>query len=158
MKKVIKLVLVVLLVALVLMQFIRPEKNQGGYESVAAFLAETKPSEAVAGILKAHCYDCHSNQTQYPWYAEIAPVSYFLKDHVDEGKEHFNISGWTSYSLKKKDHKLEELIEEVEKGEMPLDSYTWIHGNLAESDRELLLQWAQLVRLSFQDELKVSAK
>lgn len=158
MKKVIKLVLLVLLVALVIMQFIRPEKNQGGYESVASFLAETKPSEEVAGILKANCYDCHSNQTLYPWYAEIAPVSYFLKDHVDEGKEHFNVSSWASYSLKKKDHKLEELIEEVEKGEMPLDSYTWIHGNLADSDRELLLQWAQLARMSFKDELKVSAK
>ncbi len=158
MKKVIKLVLMVLLVVLVIMQFIRPEKNQGGYESVATFESETKPSEAVAGILKANCYDCHSNQTQYPWYAEVAPVSYFLKDHVDEGKEHFNVSAWQSYSVKKKDHKLEELIEEVEEGEMPLDSYTWIHGNISDDERDLLIQWAQLVRMSYKNELKVSAK
>jgi Haem-binding domain len=158
MKKVIKFVLMVLLVALIIMQFIRPEKNQGGYETVATFEAETKPSEAVAGILKANCYDCHSNHTQYPWYAEIAPVSYFLKDHVDEGKEHFNVSNWESYSVKKKDHKMEELMEEVEEGEMPLDSYTWIHGNLSEDERELLIQWAQLVRISYKSELKVSKK
>lgn len=158
MKKVIKLILVVLLVVLVIMQFIRPEKYQGGYESVALFEAETKPSQAVAGILKANCYDCHSNHTQYPWYSEIAPISYFLKDHIDEGKEHFNVSAWDSYSIKKKDHKMEELVEEVEEGEMPLDSYTWIHGNLTEEDRELLIQWAQMVRISYQNDLKVSDK
>lgn len=158
MKKVVKLILLVALGTLIVMQFIRPEKNEGGYESVAAFEAEAKPSAAVANLLKANCYDCHSNQTQYPWYAEIAPISYFLKDHIDEGKEHFDFSSWTTYSTKKKDHKLEELIEEVEEGEMPLESYTWIHGNITEQERELIIQWAQLFRMSFKNELKVSDK
>ena len=123
-----------------------------------AFENETKPIEEVRAILKENCYDCHSNQTEYPWYSRIAPVSYWLDDHVEEGKEHFNMSAWESYSTKKKDHKLEELIEEVEEGEMPLDSYTWIHGNLGTEDQEQLIQWAQLVRMSYRADLKVSSK
>lgn len=158
MKKIIKTILLIALLALVVMQFIRPDKNEGGYESVATFEAETKPSEAVRGILKESCYDCHSNHTRYPWYAEVAPVSYWLADHVKDGKKHFNVSEWEGYSVKKKDHKMEELIEEVEEGEMPLESYTWTHGGLTEDQKELVIQWAQLVRLNYRDQLKVSQK
>jgi len=116
MKKFLKYFFILALIALVVIQFIRPEKNLGGYESVAFFESETKPSQEVRGILKNNCYDCHSNHTNYPWYAEIAPASFWLADHVKDGKKHFNVSDWESYSAKKKDHKLEELFEEVEKG------------------------------------------
>lgn len=157
MKRILKIVLKLALVALVVIQFIRPDKNQEGYGSVQAFEQATKPSEQVAAILMTNCYDCHSNETKYPWYAEISPVNYWLKDHVDDGKRHFNVSAWSDYSVKKKDHKLEELIEMVEEGEMPLDSYTWLHGNLSEEDTKVLLQWAIMVRLGYVQELKVSA-
>ncbi len=156
MKKIAKYVGILLLITLIVIQFFRPEKNHGGYESITAFEADTKPSEAVFLILKRHCFDCHSNQTQYPWYSEIAPISFWLNDHIKHAKEHFNMSVWNSYSVKKKDHKLEELIEEVKEGEMPLNSYTWIHGNLSEEDKELLLQWATLARLKYKEALRVS--
>ncbi len=146
------------LAALVIMQFIRPDKNQGGYESIAAFEADTKPTKEIKEILQTNCYDCHSAETKYPWYAEIAPVSYWLADHIKHGKGHFNVSEWDSYSLKKKDHKLDELIEMVEKEEMPLDSYTWLHGDLTDEQSQLLVRWAQLVRLQYSEELKVSKK
>ena len=158
MKRILKYILLLALAALVIMQFIRPEKNQGGYESIAAFEADTKPTKEILKILQNNCYDCHSDETQYPWYAEIAPVSYWLADHIKHGKGHFNVSKWETYSVKKKDHKLDELIEMVEKEEMPLDSYTWLHGDLSEEDAQLLVRWAQLVRLQYQDELKVSSK
>lgn len=158
MKKILKYFLLLALVALVVIQFIRPEKNNSGYESVVAFEAETNPSQEVREILKTNCYDCHSGQTQYPWYAEIAPVSYWLADHIKDGQGHFNASKWESYSVKKKDHKLEELIEMVEKGEMPLDSYTWLHGDLSEENAKTLLQWATLARLKYANELKVSSE
>lgn len=158
MKRILKIVGWVALVALVIIQFIRPEKNEGGYESVSFFENETKPSEQVAVILKNNCYDCHSNQTQYPWYAEIAPFSFWLDDHVKHGKGDLNFSEWESFSAKKKDHKLEEIFEEVEEGEMPLDSYTWIHGNLSKDDQKLLLQWAQLARMQYQNQIEVSSK
>ncbi|NND88349.1 MAG: heme-binding domain-containing protein [Flavobacteriaceae bacterium] len=156
--RIIKTILILALVVLVVMQFFRPERNNSGYETVAAFEQETKPSKEVANILRKQCYDCHSDQTQYPWYAEVAPVSWWLKDHIDDGKKHFNASAWESYSVKKKDHKLEELIEMVEDGEMPLDSYTWIHEDLSPENKKLLLQWAGLVRLQYVDELKMSSK
>lgn len=157
-KKTIKFIGIFLLIALVVIQFIRPDKNNSGYEGITAFKTDTRPTEEVLSILEKNCFDCHSNQTTYPWYAEIAPISYWLDDHVVEGKKHFNMSSWDKYSIKKKDHKLEELIEEVEEGEMPLNSYTWIHGDLSSNDKELLLQWATLVRLQYNKELKVSLK
>lgn len=157
-KKGIKIFLILALVALVFIQFIRPEKNNEGYKSVASFEAETKPSEQVAAILKESCYDCHSNQTRYPWYAEVAPFSLWLNDHIVDGKKHFNVSAWQEYTVKKKEHKLEELVEMVEQEEMPLKSYAFIHGNISEDDRKLLLQWAGLVRLQYKHQLEVSSR
>lgn len=156
MNKFIRYFLLLALAALVIIQFIRPEKNNGGYESVMAFEKETTPSLEVAELLKTNCYDCHSNQTQYPWYAEIAPFSFWLDEHIEHGKGHFNVSEWDTYSAKKKDHKLEELIEFVEEGEMPLDSYTWLHGDLSEDETKLILQWAGLTRLKYKNKLEVS--
>jgi len=158
MKRIIKIVLILALIVLVVIQFIRPDKNEAGYEGVMYFENETKPSLSVAGILKENCYDCHSNHTRYPWYAEIAPVNYWLADHVKDGKKHFNVSAWNDYSIKKKDHKLEELLEMIEEGEMPLDSYTWLHGNLSEDETKLLLQWATVTRLQYKSQLEVSSK
>lgn len=147
MKRLIRIILIILLIALVAIQFIRPNKNNGGYDSIVEFEKETKPSTQVASLLKENCYDCHSNQSQYPWYSQIAPISFFMAEHIKEGKEELNLSNWKTYSLKKKDHKLEELIEMVEEHEMPLESYTWIHGDLREQDRSLLIQWATMARL-----------
>ncbi len=148
--------LVLALVVLVVMQFIRPDKNEGGYESLATFLAETKPTPAVAATLQSACYDCHSNQTNYPWYNNIAPISYWLDEHIIDGKKHLNFAEWGSYSLKKKDHKLEEVAEEVEKGEMPLDEYTWTHGDAKLSEQQVkeLVQWVSAARLQYGPQLR----
>lgn len=156
--KIIKAILLVLMIALVVIQFIRPEKNNSGYDNVALFENETKPSLQVATILRENCYDCHSDQTQYPWYAEIAPFSFFLNDHIIDGKKHFNVSAWQSYSIKKKEHKLEEVVDVIENNEMPVWSYTLLHGGIAEDDKKLLLQWAGLARLQYKHQLEVSLK
>ncbi|MDC7996270.1 heme-binding domain-containing protein [Altibacter sp. HG106] len=156
MKRIVKSIAIIALIALVVLQFFRPEKNDSGYASVADFEAETKVSSEVATLLKNNCYDCHSNQTQYPWYAEIAPISLWLDDHVKHGKGDFNVSEWATYSLKKKEHKLEELIEEVKEGEMPLPSYTWIHGDLTSEEKKLLLQWATLTHNDFRAALQAT--
>ena len=158
MKKFFKLLLIVALIALVIMQFIRPDKNEGGYEAIKVFEIETKPSPTVTGILKENCYDCHSNHTRYPWYAEIAPFSYWLADHVKHGKDELNVSVWKDYSIKKKDHKLEEILEMIEEGEMPIDSYTWLHGNLSKDEAKLILQGATVARRQYKTQLEVSYK
>ncbi|MGJ8666469.1 MAG: heme-binding domain-containing protein [Patiriisocius sp.] len=156
--KFLKYFLILALAAFVIMQFIRPEKNQSGYETVAHFEKDAAVSPTLAEVFKTNCYDCHSDQTVYPWYSEIAPASFWLEDHIADGKKHFNVSAWESYSAKKKDHKLDELIEFVEDGEMPLDSYTWLHGDLTDAETKLILGWAQLQRVKYQREMAQMSK
>ena len=145
--KIVRTLLVIALIALVIIQFIPTEKNiQDDYASIVAFENETKMPEDVKAVMRKDCYDCHSNNTVYPWYDNIAPANFYLEEHIEEGKEHFNASAWESYSLKKKDHKLEELIEEVEEGEMPLDSYTWLHGDITDEEKTSILNWAKSAR------------
>lgn len=147
--KILKKVLVVLLVALVLLQFYRPEKNEAEYREVASFEAETQPSPEIKALLESKCYDCHSNKTEYPWYAEVAPISLLIADHVEEGNEHFNVSEWDQYDAKKRDHKLDELIEEVEAGEMPEKGYALIHGGITEEEKTALIAWARKARENY---------
>ncbi len=129
---------------LLLAQFIRPEKNQSN-ASPAPILERYPASEQVVDILQRACNDCHSNFTEYPWYAEVQPVASWLANHVEEGKEHLNFSDFTNGSAKKQAHKFEEIIEMTQKGEMPLNSYTWAHRNavLTETEKEALIDWAR---------------
>lgn len=146
-----KKILWLLLVVFVIAQFFRPEKNEGDLASLEPFLNETKPSENVAIILKEACYDCHSSVTRYPWYSHITPVNYWMNDHVKHGKRNLDFSKWSDYSIKRKDHKLEELIEMVEAKTMPLESYTLMHSEAKLSDAQIkeLVDWAQQVRFSY---------
>jgi hypothetical protein len=149
--KTLKKILLVLLVALVVAQFFGPQKNEGNLNSIDAFLAETNPPEDVKLILKESCYDCHSDVTRYPWYNNITPVNYWLAAHVKDGKKHFNFSNWVDNSVKRKDHKFEELIEMVEEKEMPLNSYTWTHSEakLTEAQIASVIDWAKQVRTKY---------
>ncbi|WP_452223425.1 heme-binding domain-containing protein [Lacinutrix chionoecetis] len=149
--KIVRKILLLLLVIFVVAQFFRPEKNEGNMESVTAFLAETNPPENVKAILKESCFDCHSNNTRYPWYNNITPVNYWLANHVNDGKKHFNMSQWEGNSVKRKDHKFEELIEMVEAKEMPLDSYTWTHSEAVLTNQQIkdVVQWAKQVRTGY---------
>ncbi len=150
--KITKKIIVFLLVLFVAMQFYRPEKNQAQGDHTALFLTETNPPKDVKVILKQTCYDCHSNNTKYPWYNNIAPVSYWMAEHVKDGKKHLNFSDWQNYSVKKKDHKLEEVIEMVEEGEMPLNEYTWTHdeAKLTETQRHAIIEWAKRTKALYQ--------
>lgn len=147
----VKKILLALLAVFVIAQFFGPEKNDGDIASVEAFIAETNPPEDVKAILFESCFDCHSNATRYPWYNNITPVNYWLDGHIDHGRGHFNVSIWEGNSIKRKDHKFEELIEMVEEKEMPLPSYTWTHSEakLTDAQIEAVLAWANNVRLGY---------
>lgn len=149
--KIVKKILLVLLVIFIVAQFFGPEKNDGDLASIDPFLKETMPPEDVKVILKETCYDCHSSFTQYPWYNNITPVNYWMAEHVEDGKKHLDFSKWADYSVKKKDHKLEELIEMVEEKEMPLESYTWIHSEARLTDAQIksVNNWAKQVRMGY---------
>jgi hypothetical protein len=151
--KIIKKVGIVLVVVFLVAQFFSPEKNKGEIASLTPFIEQTNPPEEVYKILKTTCFDCHSNVTKYPWYNSITPVNYWLNAHVKDGKKHLNFSNWTAYSLKKKEHKMDELHEEVAEKEMPLKSYTWVHSdaNLNQNQIDAIVSWGKKV----QDEYKL---
>lgn len=153
--KILKKVGIVIVVALVISQFFGPEENNGEIDTVNAFIAETNPPKDVLKILKTTCFDCHSSKTNYPWYSNITPVNYWLDEHVQDGKKHLNFSEWSSYSLKKKEHKMDELHEEVEKKEMPLDSYTWIHedANLIPEQIDAVVSWGKKVQADYKAQM-----
>ena len=152
----VKKLLVVLVIVFIVAQFFGPKKNQGDVLSFEPFFKDTNPSEEVTHILKATCFDCHSDVTRYPWYDKITPINYWLAAHVEDGKEEFNISAWNLYSTKKKDHKFEELIELVENKEMPLKSYTFTHSEARLTDVQIaaVVDWGKKVRLKYSLEPK----
>ena len=145
MKRKILLLAVLILVGI---QFIPVEENKSDTFSKNDFISTTNPPEGIGKILKNSCYDCHSNHTKYPWYNKIAPVSWWISDHIDHAKEELNFSEWDTYSLKKKKHKLEEIVEETGEGEMPLNSYLWMHGDAKLSDEQVkqLKQWISTIK------------
>jgi hypothetical protein len=95
-------------------------------------------------MLKKSCADCHSQQTNYPWYSYVQPLGMWIDHHIEEGKEHFNMDDFGDYSLEDQNHLLEEMAEEVQQGEMPLKSYTLIHGNakLTAAEKARFVTWA----------------
>ncbi len=122
-----KRILVILLIVLILIQFIHPERNLSASPSPAGISTIYPVSANVGTILKEACYDCHSNNTRYPWYANVQPVAWWLDDHTREGKRGLNFSEFASYRIGRQYRKLEQVIDEVKKGDMPLQSYTLIH-------------------------------
>jgi hypothetical protein len=145
-----------LLFIFIVAQFFGPEKNEGDLTSLATFIEETNPPEEVHKIMKSSCFDCHSNSTRYPWYNSITPINYWLADHVKVGKKKLNFSKWSEYSLKRKEHKMDELHEEVEKKNMPLDSYTWTHSeaNLTDTQVKQIVDWAKGAQANYDAQLK----
>lgn len=143
-------VLIGILVILVLIQLIRIDKTNPPVETANDFITIANPPQDVALILKESCYDCHSNTTIYPWYTNVAPVSWWLKNHINDGRKHLNFSEWRNYTAKKADHKLEETVEMVEEGEMPLTSYTLLHpkAKLTPAQRDKLVAWLKDYRKS----------
>lgn len=144
MRKYLKFVGWGLLGLLLLAQAIRPEKNLSNDQ--AGHISRVFPvPDSVEAILKVACYDCHSNYTRYPWYAEVQPVAAWLADHVEEGKSELNFSAFTQRRAAVQNHKMEEVIEQVREGEMPLASYTWVHRDaiLDARQKQLLIDWAQ---------------
>ncbi len=141
-----KKIILGLIALLVVIQFIRPTKNLSD-DRTYDISTKYALTEEVSSILKVACNDCHSNKTEYPWYAEVQPVAWWLNDHVTDGKRHLNFSNFTSRPIAVQNHKLEETIEMVKEGEMPLSSYTWLglhsDANLTSAQRETLVKWAE---------------
>jgi len=150
--KLLKKIPLLLLLGLVAMQFYRPEQNLAQGNHTQVFINQTNPSEEVKSLLQQTCYDCHSNNTVYPWYNNVAPVSYWIADHIKDGKKHLNFSDWENYSPKKAAYKLQEVAEMVTDGSMPLKEYTWTHdtAKLTEAQRKAIIEWAERSKVLYE--------
>lgn len=143
----IKKILLVLLAALIVIQFIHPKKNKSEGPQPNYIGNIFNIPEDVKTILAKACNDCHSNNTRYPWYANLQPVHWWLENHIKEGKKKINYDEFTHRPLRYQYHKMEETIEMVKEGEMPLNSYTWTHkdAKLTDEEKSKLTGWAQSV-------------
>ena len=145
MKKALKIMAIVLVVAFIGIQFIRPDFTNPSVNPAETLYAATEVPENVKTILNRSCADCHSNETKYPWYSKIQPSARFLADHIREGRRELNLSVWNTYEPRRKRKKLAEICEQVQQKEMPLPSYLWIHWNakMSEADIKTLCDWTE---------------
>jgi len=153
MKKILKITVLTVLVLLALLQFYpRPVKNTASAISSNDITIRHSVPVNVQEILQVSCYDCHSNNTRYPWYSRLQPVAWWLGDHIREGKAELNFSEFGAYSLRRQYHKLEEMEDQVKEDEMPLTSYTLIHraAKLSSADKATLSTWTLALRDSFE--------
>ncbi len=140
--------IVIVLGIIVLAQLIRPSRNNGDMDTYAISKEVVVPME-VQKVLETSCYDCHSNKTAYPWYAEVAPVSWYIARHVNEGKEYFNISEWMSYNNDQKRSIVRNFESIIKKNKMPLKSYLLKHpeATLSEEQKQLLIDWIRTIKV-----------
>ncbi|QII69712.1 heme-binding domain-containing protein [Apibacter sp. B3706] len=124
-------------------QLIQIDKENPSVDKKIDYNRVTYASPEIQKILKKACYDCHSNEVNYPWYSSIAPISWFIKEHVNQGKEYVNFSEYGKYNRYQKEHINSSLYRVIENKTMPLNSYLWMHkdANLSEKDYILLLNW-----------------
>ncbi|SDR68073.1 heme-binding domain-containing protein [Opitutus sp. GAS368] len=134
-----------LLAALVAVQFVPTPRNTGPTEGPASLAAREKVSGQVKAMLQRACYDCHSDNTKYPWYAAVQPVAWWMNQHVTDGKAELNFSDFARYDTKRTVRKLQAVADEVRDHGMPLASYRLMHpeARLTDAEIALLAKWAE---------------
>lgn len=146
--KILKSMLLVLLVVFVGIQFVPTERNQSDIVPKTDFIAVSNPPDGIRILLKTSCYDCHSNNTNYPWYNKVQPVSWLLDRHIKKGKSELNFNEWDEYSDRRKNSKLKSIINQIKGDEMPLSSYTLIHKDaiLSKTEKTLLIDYIKKLK------------
>lgn len=143
MKKALKWAAIVILLLFIAAQAYRPDLSGPPVDETKTMRATAQLTPEVGAIFDRACNDCHSSKTAWPWYSQVAPVSWWLKSHVDQGRRELNFSEWGTYSQRKATVKLKEICEQVESGEMPLKSYLPMHpaAKLSDADKKLICDW-----------------
>lgn len=158
-QKILKRTAIVVAMIFLGLQFIRPARTNPPVDEARTIFRQTAISSEVAAILDRACNDCHSNRTRWPWYSNVAPLSWFVADHVNVGRKGLNFSDWAQYNTEEQTGLLKQMCREVKAGAMPLKSYLRLHGEAELSGEEVkaLCDWAQResLRLS-QDSHKTS--
>ena len=145
MKKIILIILILLLIIFAGAQLFQPEKNEGDRNTEMDIFQTAVTNDPIKALFTTSCYDCHSNNTNYPWYSKVSPISWYLYDHVKVGKEALNFSEWGTYTNNEKISQLVDIGETVSDGEMPLKSFLIIHkeAKLSEEEIQKILNWTE---------------
>ena len=149
MKKIIKKILFIGLIIFLLMQLYQPARNESFEQDITAnFTKVYNVPKNVEAILRTSCYDCHSNNTNYPWYSNVQPVGFFMEHHIKEAKEDLNFDEWGKYSKRKQENKLDRIVKQIKSDEMPLALYTLIHKNarLTTVQKEEIMDWLSKIK------------
>ena len=144
MKRIIKKIACFGLIIFLLMQLYQPARNIGYEQHFSSNFTEMyKVPKNIETALRTSCYDCHSDNTNYPWYSYIQPVRSFLEGHIKDGKKELNFNEFGNYSSRKQRSKLDAISKQIKTNKMPLSSYTLIHGNaiLTSTQKEDILNW-----------------
>ncbi|MEO7311006.1 MAG: heme-binding domain-containing protein [Chitinophagaceae bacterium] len=139
-----RIVMLSLLIIFMVIQFFQPDKNNNDVTIANNISSVVDLPDSVNKLLHVACYDCHSNNTEYPWYSNIQPVGWWLGSHIKDGKLRLNFNEFGTYATKKQLKKLKAIKETQQDKSMPLDSYTWIHkdARLTDAERQLIINWA----------------
>ena len=141
--KILKKILLGLFIVFIVIQFIRPAHNTSGQVLPTDITKVVNVPDKILDVFKKSCYDCHSNDTRYPWYINIQPMGWIMADHIKTGKANLNFSEFGSYSKRKQANKLRSLAETINDGSMPISSYTIMHtdAKLSEENKKLITGW-----------------
>lgn len=149
MKKSIKKIVFIGLIIFLLMQLYQPARNES-YEQVNTinFTSVYKVPATIQTMLRTSCYDCHSNNTNYPLYSYIQPARFFMESHIKEGKQNLNFDEWGNYSSRKQNNKLDRIAKQIKEDQMPLSSYTLIHKNaiLSNIQKKEIINWINTIK------------
>lgn len=145
MRKFLKLAALSLVVLFISVQFVRPNRTNPPFEQQRTIESRVRVTPEVAAIFERACKDCHSNRTEWPWYAQVAPVSWYVVEHVEHGRRNLNFSEWAIYEREQADWLLGAICKTAERGRMPLSSYTRLHraARLSPADVQTLCAWSQ---------------
>jgi len=146
--KIAKWFAIVLVGLLLIAQFVRPARTNPPVDESQTIQARTQMTPDVATIFDRSCRDCHSNKTVWPWYTNVAPISWFIANHVSEGRHSMNLSEWGRLDRDKQDRKLRQICDEIQDGVMPLSTYTPLHpgSRLTKQDKKTLCEWTDAER------------
>ena len=138
--------------ALIVIQFFPITLNESDTVPQSDFMVENQVPATIKNRLQVSCYDCHSNNTDYPWYSKIQPAAWYLEDHIQDGKDELNFNEWAEYSDRRKNSKLRSIISQIEEDKMPLDSYTLIHKDaiLSDEDKRVIINYMTALKDSLE--------
>ena len=143
-----KKILITILVVFVAIQFIQPQHNKSDKVLPTDITKTINVPDKVLDVFKNSCYDCHSNNTRYPWYINIQPTGWVMANHIRNGKENLNFSEFGTYSKRKQANKLRAIAESINDGSMPISSYTIMHtdAKLTSNDTVIINNWVRITR------------